>query len=102
MAPMAAAITDGKKNQLAFFPGFGKSFGAPWKPIDRIMCVLEQIRTAFLCEPVGSQFFSIVGPRFLVTLSGRGGPCNQSRRQDHSGQRERSKARSAHEELLVR
>ncbi len=46
MAPVAGGIADGEQNRLVFLPRLGKRFLAPWIPVNRVMRVLEQIRTA--------------------------------------------------------
>jgi len=44
MAPMAGGIAYGKEDGLIFCLGFVKSFVTPWKPVYRVMGMLQKIR----------------------------------------------------------
>ena len=53
MAPMARRITDTDQYQFVLLLGVFESLFAPRLPVNRIMGVLEQIRTCFLREGIG-------------------------------------------------
>ena len=53
MAPVAARIADGEKDQLAFLLRLGQRLLAPRKPINRIMGVLQEIGTRLLRQAIG-------------------------------------------------
>jgi hypothetical protein len=44
MAPMAGRVADGEEDGFVFCFSFFKSFITPWKPIDRIVCMLKKVR----------------------------------------------------------
>src|ERR1041384_6622286 len=50
---MAGGVADRKEDRQIFPAGFFKCFGAPGEPVHRIMGVLEQIWTLFVCEAIG-------------------------------------------------
>ena len=52
VAPMARRVSYGDENRLVLCFSCFKSYIIPWIPIYRIICVLKQIRTFFVYEPV--------------------------------------------------
>ncbi len=52
MAPMAGCIADGEKDGLVGSLGFRERRRGPGTPMDRIVLVLEEIRTGFVAEKV--------------------------------------------------
>ena len=45
MAPMAGGVADREENGSIAALGLRQRFGSPWPPIDRVVLVLQQIRT---------------------------------------------------------
>jgi hypothetical protein len=58
MTPVTGSITDGKKNWFILPCCPGKGFVTPGKPVNRVPCVLEEIRTLFMDKPV-TIFFGV-------------------------------------------
>jgi hypothetical protein len=52
MTPVTGSITNGKKNRFILPCCPGKGFVTPGKPVNRVLCVLEEIRTLFMDKPV--------------------------------------------------
>ena len=50
MAPVTDSISDAHKNRDVFLFSNFKRLVAPWVPVNRIMCVLQKIRTFFFNE----------------------------------------------------
>ena len=48
MTPMTGRIANADKNWFVFFPGKSQSFITPGIPMNRVMCMLQQIRTCFI------------------------------------------------------
>ena len=48
VAPVAGGVSDAQENRLVFLPGAGQRLLAPGIPVDRIVCVLEEIGGGFV------------------------------------------------------
>ena len=52
VAPVTGGVADGEEDGFAFGLGPGKRFLAPGEPVDRVVCVLEQIGTLLLHQAI--------------------------------------------------
>src|SRR5208337_502827 len=66
MAPVAGRIADRKKNRLIFLCCAGKCLISPGVPVDRIVRVLEKVRTFLMNQPVGQSFLWAGGLKVRV------------------------------------
>jgi hypothetical protein len=54
MTPVAGGITNGKKDRFVLLAGKVKCLFRPGVPVDRVMGMLQKIRTFFMYELIGS------------------------------------------------
>jgi hypothetical protein len=66
MTPMAGRVANAHDYELVFCFGFIPRFTVPWKPIYRVVRVLQQIRRAFVNEFVGM----LMGHVFFLRIAG--------------------------------
>src|SRR6185436_4568638 len=52
---MTRRVADRKEDGFVLLTREPQSFFAPWEPVDRIVCVLLQIRTGLVCEAIGHE-----------------------------------------------
>ncbi len=52
MTPVTGSITNGKEDGFILPCRTGKRFSPPGIPVNRVICVLEKVRTLFMDEPV--------------------------------------------------
>jgi hypothetical protein len=53
MAPMAGTVTYAYQQHFVFVAGLLQGFGRPRLPLNRIVGVLQKVRTAFVDEAIG-------------------------------------------------
>src|SRR6202011_2529523 len=52
VAPVAGAVADAQQDRLVFGPRSRQRLLAPWIPVDRVVGMLEEVRTGLLREPI--------------------------------------------------
>jgi hypothetical protein len=57
MAPVAGRIAYAHEDELVLRPGFGKCFISPFMPVNRVVCVLKEVRAGRMYEAVGMFVF---------------------------------------------
>ena len=55
VAPVTGGVADAEENRFVITLRLLERLAAPWKPVDRIVGVLEQVRTGFLGESIGHE-----------------------------------------------
>src|SRR5262249_43962100 len=86
-------------DELVLLLRLGERLGAPGKPIDRVVRVLEQVRARLARKPVGLLRFGIFRRQVVCGESGREGQAEGQRR----GQASKAAGHdgSSHRQLLV-
>ena len=53
MAPVTRGVTNTQEDRLVEFLGLGERFWTPWKPVDRIVLVLQKVGARFIRQAIG-------------------------------------------------
>ena len=92
VTPVARRVADGEKHRPIEPPRFAERFIAPGKPVDRIVCVLQQIRARLECQTIRVKRLAVVrhvasaGRNWLASQRGRNAGCDGRRMALASGQ----------------
>ena len=70
MTPMARGVADREKDRFVVGASPGKRFIAPGIPVDRIVGVLQQIRTALVRETIHTRIMTLGSRHFRSPISG--------------------------------